>query len=229
MKDATALMTLVAERDSLRSQIAAQEDNDIARHVLADLDAAIAQQAPTQSHEDLAHELWAMAQLAPGEGIADGAARIAARLAQQAEPVANSDALERVIDEYLDEYEFCSEDASYAPNEDEHMLIKDAIMGLLVDPAFIAASRRGATPQSPAAQPSGWIRVSERLPDEGVPVLVGVGGVVRPAELYWARPGRGEKYTSYWYWSCPINESDGWEREDVTHWQPMLELPKKST
>ena len=35
--------------------------------------------------EVLAHELWAAAQLAPGEGIADGVARLAALLAQPAE------------------------------------------------------------------------------------------------------------------------------------------------
>lgn len=35
--------------------------------------------------EDFAHELWSAAQLAPGEGISDGVARIAALLAQPAE------------------------------------------------------------------------------------------------------------------------------------------------
>jgi hypothetical protein len=38
---------------------------------------------PTDAHIDLAHELWAAAQLAPGEGIADGAERVAAILATQ--------------------------------------------------------------------------------------------------------------------------------------------------
>jgi hypothetical protein len=37
---------------------------------------------PTQAHADLAHEIWAAAQLAPGEGVADGVARVAALLAQ---------------------------------------------------------------------------------------------------------------------------------------------------
>lgn len=35
--------------------------------------------------ESLAHELWAAAQLAPGEGISDGVARLTALLAQPAE------------------------------------------------------------------------------------------------------------------------------------------------
>ena len=34
----------------------------------------------------LAHEIWAVAQLAPGEGIVDGAARIAAVLRKAAHP-----------------------------------------------------------------------------------------------------------------------------------------------
>lgn len=43
----------------------------------------VPQPAPTDAHVSLAHELWAAAQLAPGEGIADGADRVAAILATQ--------------------------------------------------------------------------------------------------------------------------------------------------
>lgn len=44
---------------------------------------------------DMAHEIWAAAQLAPGEGIVDGAARVEALLSRYGQaPAANGDALD---------------------------------------------------------------------------------------------------------------------------------------
>lgn len=50
---------------------------------------------------DLAHELWALAQLGPNEGIEDGAARIAARLASTPTEDARVKVLEEALREFL--------------------------------------------------------------------------------------------------------------------------------
>ena len=44
--------------------------------------------------------------------------------------------LERAIDAYLEDYEFEGDGGSHTPGEFERFVIKDAIMGLLVDEAF---------------------------------------------------------------------------------------------
>lgn len=63
-------------------------------------------------------------------------------------PAAN--AIEAAIDEYLGDYTFEGDDGNYTPTETERFLMKDAIMGLLVDDEFIAASAPAPSPQ-PAA------------------------------------------------------------------------------
>jgi hypothetical protein len=55
----------------------------------------------------------------------------------------STDRLEQVIDAYLEDYEMVGEaedgrDACYQPNENERILIKDAILGLLSDSAWDA-------------------------------------------------------------------------------------------
>ena len=62
--------------------------------------------------------------------------------APQSEPVAHSCNIEQAIDEYLSGYVMEGDGGYYSPNKDELMLIKDAIMGLLVDPAFMAAQEK---------------------------------------------------------------------------------------
>lgn len=49
------------------------------------------------------------------------------------------DKLETIIDQYIDDYELRGDGGDYTPSQFEKFLIKDAIMGLLVDPEFDAA------------------------------------------------------------------------------------------
>ncbi len=48
-------------------------------------------------------------------------------------------AAERIIDEYVQDYVFEGDEGHHTPTESECALIKDAIMGLLADPEFLAA------------------------------------------------------------------------------------------
>lgn len=79
-----------------------------------------------------------------------------------------ADAIERVIDDYIEDYEMVGEapdgrDACHVPTEGERILIKDAILGLLGDPAWdaewgklIADRARelaAATQPAPSARP----------------------------------------------------------------------------
>jgi hypothetical protein len=57
-----------------------------------------------------------------------------------------ADSLEDIIDAYLEGYEFEGDEGGHSPGDFERFVIKDAIMGLLADEAFIAAS---ASTQSP--------------------------------------------------------------------------------
>jgi len=50
--------------------------------------------------------------------------------------------IEQAIDEYLSGYVMEGDGGCHSPNEGELMLIKDAIMGLLVDPAFMATQEK---------------------------------------------------------------------------------------
>lgn len=48
--------------------------------------------------------------------------------------------LDRVVGDYLNDYEYDDgENCCHAPNETEHVLIHDAIAGLLADEKFVAA------------------------------------------------------------------------------------------
>jgi len=64
---------------------------------------------------------------------------------------------EQVIDEYLCDYTMDGDDSFHLPTESELALIKDAIMGLLVDPKFLASFA------APPAQPAEPV---QRLSDE---------------------------------------------------------------
>jgi len=68
----------------------------------------------------------------------------AALAAPQPEPVPldRSCAAEQAIDDYVADYVMEGDDGSHTPTESERFLIKDAIMGLLVDPAFMAAQEK---------------------------------------------------------------------------------------
>lgn len=58
-----------------------------------------------------------------------------------------------------------------------------------------------------------WISVEERLPDDGLTVLVAVPGASEPVWLGY--------YEDRWYW-----ENAEYVRENVTHWMPLPELPR---
>jgi hypothetical protein len=53
--------------------------------------------------------------------------------------LANACMTEQAIDEYLSDYTMDGDDAFHLPTESELALIKDAIMGLLVDQNFLAS------------------------------------------------------------------------------------------
>lgn len=67
---------------------------------------------------------------------------IAALASQGAQPAEGGgvmpDRLEEIIDEYLDGYTMEGDDSYHQPTEGERFMIKDAIMGLLVDDAWDA-------------------------------------------------------------------------------------------
>lgn len=50
----------------------------------------VAQPAASAEPSDMAHEIWAAAQLAPGEGIVDGAARVEALLSRYGRPAGDA-------------------------------------------------------------------------------------------------------------------------------------------
>lgn len=79
------------------------------------------------------------------------AALRAALAAQPAEPVAldNACMTEQAIDEYLSDYTMEGDSGSHTPDESELLVIKDAIMGLLVYPDFLASFAQS----DPAAVP----------------------------------------------------------------------------
>lgn len=77
----------------------------------ADLDAATFGAAPTA----------APAPVVPTDGPADG------------------DRVEAAIDDYIDGYVMEGDDGYYQPNDGDRAMMKDAMMGLLVDPDFLAA------------------------------------------------------------------------------------------
>lgn len=61
------------------------------------------------------------------------------QLAQQAPQIAQPDNLEQIIDDYVDDYAMEGDDGTYRPTESEKCLLKDAVMGLLADPAWNSA------------------------------------------------------------------------------------------
>ena len=61
-----------------------------------------------------------------------------------------------------------------------------------------------------------WIPVSERLPEDGVAVLVaGIGGFIDAAE----------RENGCWYHTAPEHCTQEW-RHKVTHWMPLPEPPE---
>lgn len=54
-------------------------------------------------------------------------------LAAQPQDGIRTDRLEKIIDAYVDDYEMRGDDGDHTPTEGERAMIKDAIMGLLVD------------------------------------------------------------------------------------------------
>lgn len=89
-------------------------------------------------------------------------------------PPADGDRVEAAIDDYIDGYVMEGDDGYYQPSDGDTAMLKDAMMGLLVDPGFLAAydgTPPAAPPAAPAPAVSGW------MPIESAPkarkVLVG--------------------------------------------------------
>lgn len=57
-----------------------------------------------------------------------------------------------------------------------------------------------------------WVRVEDRLPDEGVPVLT---------------YGAGRLRTGYNMWGDMEWDDDDYYCESITHWQPLPEPPER--
>ena len=95
--------------------------------------------------------------------------------------------LERAIDDYLDGYVLEGDDGYHLPTEHEKLIVKDAIMGLLEEPAFSAAlAQRQQVPEL-------WLVVRESVLDVGQGDDVRTGG--RP-ELGYALIANAATFTS---------------------------------
>ena len=72
-------------------------------------------------------------------------------------PPADGDRVEAAIDDYIDGYVMEGDDGYYQPNDGDTAMLKDAMMGLLVDPGFLAAYD-GTPPAAPQAVPAPAVR-----------------------------------------------------------------------
>jgi len=80
-------------------------------------------------------------------------------------PPADGDRVEAAIDDYIDGYVMEGDDGYYQPNDGDTAMLKDAMMGLLVDPGFLAAYD-ATPPAAPQAVPAAVVR--EPLTDEQI-------------------------------------------------------------
>ena len=60
-----------------------------------------------------------------------------------------TDAIEQAIDAYIEDYTLEADEGSHSPGEAERFMLKDAMLGLLADPAFKAAF--ASAPEAPAS------------------------------------------------------------------------------
>lgn len=72
---------------------------------------------------------------------------------------------------------------------------------------------------------SSWISCKDRMPDAETEVLVVVKGQQRIGILLWEEPNHEDTFKRYQYWSN-ADDDKFWEHDEVTHWQPLQELPK---
>jgi len=72
-------------------------------------------------------------------------------------PPADGDRVEAAIDDYIDGYVMEGDDGYYQPNDGDTAMLKDAMMGLLVDPGFLAAYD-ATPPAAPQAVPAPAVR-----------------------------------------------------------------------
>jgi hypothetical protein len=70
-----------------------------------------------------------------------------------------------------------------------------------------------------------WILTTKALPPDETPVLIVHSGVVKIGELRWESPGFEDTFRPYRYWDDPVNDGQGWEWHDVTHWMQLPGVP----
>ena len=77
-------------------------------------------------------------------------------------PPADGDRVEAAIDDYIDGYVMEGDDGYYQPNDGDTAMLKDAMMGLLVDPGFLAAYD-GTPPATPQAVPAPAVPLTDEM------------------------------------------------------------------
>lgn len=70
-----------------------------------------------------------------------------------------------------------------------------------------------------------WIKCSDRIPPAETEVLIVHKGKIKIAALSWDIGGVEDSYQPYQYWADPDDNAD-YEWDDVTHWQPLSQLPQ---
>lgn len=73
----------------------------------------------------------------------------------------------------------------------------------------------------------GWVACSDRLPEDGLPVLILFNGEIRVGEIRLEHPSHEETFQPFRYWDCPYNDGQAWEVFDITHWRPLPPPPMK--
>ncbi len=93
------------------------------------------------------------------------------------------------------------------------------------------ADDMGLPPRGRVGATSGWIPVTERLPDCETPVLIWMSSASQPSgkpqigELRWDHPGHEDTYIPYQYWDDPDDDGKSWEWHDITYWMPLPAAP----
>jgi hypothetical protein len=72
---------------------------------------------------------------------------------------------------------------------------------------------------------SQWIKVKDKRPKEETPVLIVWRGEIRIGEIRWEYPTHEDSYQAFPYWDDPNDDGKDWEWPDITHWQPLPEVP----